>query len=275
MPPALVFVYGTLRKGGVRALPSLYPGAPDHGDGVITGTLFDFGAYPGLQLGGADAADVAGEVYGVTDEILAALDQIEEFRPAAPADSFYTRERVTVRMRAGGVRECWVYVFNPARFDARDRIASGDWIAHAAQKMQNGPLPPEAWPDGAPIKSVVRYTLLLHGIELGEVVAADIDAAANKGRFEAVAKTDQPDLRAHAAAYLDFARAADRIARESNYGDAFTAFLEANRGRFDDLARGGWQLAHPERGTHDILVPYFPASGEIIFRWARPGTMVI
>jgi gamma-glutamylcyclotransferase (GGCT)/AIG2-like uncharacterized protein YtfP len=272
MAGSLVFVYGTLRKGGVREMPALYPGVPDFGAGLITGTLFDFGAYPGLLLGRPDAGDVTGEVYGVNDDMLAALDAIEEYRPDDREASFYFRERVSVRMHTGDTRECWVYVFNPAHFETRDRIASGDWIAHAAQK---GALPPEAWPDGAPIKAAVRYTLLLRGIELGEVVAPDVDAAANVGRFEAVAKTDQPELRAHVAAYFVFTHEADRIARASNFGDAFTAFLEANRGRFDDLAQGGWQLTHPERGIQDILVPFFPASGEITWRWARPGTMVI
>ena len=149
-----IFVYGTLRKGGIRAMPALYPAAPDLGPGVIAGALFDFGAYPGLQLDApADETNgrVRGEVYGADAKILRALDEIEMYLPDDPPASYYFRELVTVALDDGREIVCWTYTFNPRFFRAgRDnQILSGDWIAHAATK---GALPPEHWPDGSDIK---------------------------------------------------------------------------------------------------------------------------
>jgi len=56
----------------------------------------------------------------------------------------------TTTLADGELIECWVYEFNPKYYDRRAPIASGDWIAHAAEK---GALPEEKWPDGRPIGS--------------------------------------------------------------------------------------------------------------------------
>jgi gamma-glutamylcyclotransferase (GGCT)/AIG2-like uncharacterized protein YtfP len=146
----LIFVYGTLRKGGVREMPALFPGVPDIGFGVVHGRLYDFGAYPGLLLDAA-AGPVLGEIYDVDDAMLARLDEIEEYVDGKPESSYYFRVRCAVAMRddAVKIRDCWVYEFNPEFFRERIEIASGDWIAHAATK---GALPPERWPDGGPIE---------------------------------------------------------------------------------------------------------------------------
>ena len=143
-----VFVYGTLRKGGVREVPRLYPAAPDLGAGTVRGRIYDFGAFPGLELD--DQAElVHGEVYGVVDGMLAAFDAIEEYWPDDYEASYYHRHRVAVTLADGRRLECWTYVFNPKHFPLRHAIDSGDWIAHAAAK---GDLPPETWPDGDPIR---------------------------------------------------------------------------------------------------------------------------
>jgi gamma-glutamylcyclotransferase (GGCT)/AIG2-like uncharacterized protein YtfP len=120
-----VFVYGTLRRGGVRAMPELFPGAEFVGGASVRGQLYDFGEYPGLRLGESGSA-VAGEVYEVSEEILRKLDDIE-----APA--FYSRSEVEVSL-GGGTLKCWVYEPDLSLYPSRTPIASGDWIEYAEGK---------------------------------------------------------------------------------------------------------------------------------------------
>jgi gamma-glutamylcyclotransferase (GGCT)/AIG2-like uncharacterized protein YtfP len=138
----LVFVYGTLRLGGVRELSRLFPAAQLIGNATICGALYDFGAYPGLRAS-ADGALVHGEVYGVDDAALREMDSIERI-----ADELYLRTRVFAAMRDKRLR-CWAYEVNPAHFALGEVISGGDWIAHAAAK---GALPVERWPDAQPIR---------------------------------------------------------------------------------------------------------------------------
>jgi gamma-glutamylcyclotransferase (GGCT)/AIG2-like uncharacterized protein YtfP len=265
MTSSLVFVYGTLRKGGVRAMPALFPGVEDHGFGHVRGTLYDFGAYPGLALD-ANGASVLGEVYTVDAAMLATLDSIEEYRADDRAGSYYFREAVEAAMQDGSTKTCWAYVFNPGFFSTHERISSGDWIAHAAAK---GALPLEAWPDGGQIKNPLRYTLCYGAIELGEVVEGEISLPSLSGVFESVAKTDQPALREHLNAYIRYSVEANRIATESNFGPAFDAILAANEGRFVDLIQDtAWRLVHPSKGSRQILAPHFVANNVMIWRWA-------
>jgi gamma-glutamylcyclotransferase (GGCT)/AIG2-like uncharacterized protein YtfP len=170
--PLPVAVYGTLRRGGVRAIPVLFPGVEPVGVGTVEGVLHDFGAYPGFVTG---AGRVVVELYEVDDAQLARLDDIERFRPDDPEGSYYRRVGCEVRLRPGtgsgggseggsgggsggsagddtGVRRAWIYECNAAHFELGPVIASGDWMAHAARRVaDDGSLPPEAWPDGAAI----------------------------------------------------------------------------------------------------------------------------
>lgn len=143
-----VFVYGTLRQGGVREMPRLFPQCPFVGFGTAPGRLYDFGAYPGF-LPDADAGDVIGEVYEVPAIVLQALDDIERYEPHNEADSYYLRREVHVTLQDGQQICAWVYVCSSRFYDCSDPIAGNDWIAHASAK---GELPAESWPDGAPIK---------------------------------------------------------------------------------------------------------------------------
>lgn len=145
----LVFVYGTLRQGGVREMPRLFPQTEFIGFGTAKGWLYDFGAYPGFLPDDADGGDVVGEVYAVPAIVLQALDDIERYEPRNEAGSYYHRREVTVTLQDGRQIAAWVYVCNPDFYDCSRPLASNDWIAHAAAK---GSLPPESWPDGAPIK---------------------------------------------------------------------------------------------------------------------------
>ena len=137
MDKHLVFVYGTLRRGGVRAMPEIFPGSKFVGDAKASGRLYDLGAYPGL-VSDESGSPVAGEVYEVDDETLSKLDGIE-------ASSYYVRKRVEVS--AGDDRmTCWVYEPNPELYSLRTLITSGDWIEYAKTKTE---WPDDVWPDEA------------------------------------------------------------------------------------------------------------------------------
>ena len=121
----LVFVYGTLRRGGVRAMPELFPGSEFVGVAGVRGRLYDFGEYPGLLLNGA-SSPVAGEVYEVGEDVLKKLDDIE-----VPA--YYSRSEVEVSLGGESVK-CWVYEPDLSLYPGRTLITSGDWIEYAATK---------------------------------------------------------------------------------------------------------------------------------------------
>lgn len=121
----LVFVYGTLRRGGAGAMSARFPGSKFVADAEVSGALYDLGAHPGLLLGESDSP-VVGEVYEVDDELLRELDDFE-------ASSHYRRRRVEISLGADA-RACWVYEPSPEFYSLRTLITSGDWIEYAATK---------------------------------------------------------------------------------------------------------------------------------------------
>jgi len=125
MSKHLVFVYGTLRRGGLRSMPELFPAARFVGDARVSGSLYDLGPHPFLLLE-ESGPYVVGEVYEVDEELLEVLDEIEE--PAR-----YMRRRVEVSI-GGRAVVCWTYTPDPDSFPDRTLIASGDWIEHAKTK---------------------------------------------------------------------------------------------------------------------------------------------
>ena len=130
----LVFVYGTLRQGGVRAMPHIFPEAKFIGQANVSGSLYDLGPYPGLLLDESNSL-VIGEVYEIGDEILNKLDEIE-------ASSDYWRKRTEVSL--GNHRMmCWVYAPNSKSYPQSRLIRSGDWIEYAKTKTD---WPEDVWP---------------------------------------------------------------------------------------------------------------------------------
>ncbi|MFL6284189.1 MAG: gamma-glutamylcyclotransferase [Pyrinomonadaceae bacterium] len=131
----LVFVYGTLRQGGMRAMPCIFPDSKFIGKANVGGSLYDFGTYPGLLLDETHSP-VVGEVYEVGEEILNRLDDIE-------SSSYYSRKQVEVSL---GERSavCWVYEPDSELYPRRTLITSGDWIEYAGTKTG---WPEDAWPD--------------------------------------------------------------------------------------------------------------------------------
>ncbi|HYH87321.1 MAG TPA: gamma-glutamylcyclotransferase family protein [Pyrinomonadaceae bacterium] len=121
----LVFVYGTLRRGGARALSVKFPGSKFIADAKVIGSLYDLGAYPGLLLNESHSS-VIGEVYEVDDEILNELDEFE-------ASSNYLRKQVEISL-GNDRKACWTYEPDPEFYSPRALITSGDWIEYAKTK---------------------------------------------------------------------------------------------------------------------------------------------
>jgi gamma-glutamylcyclotransferase (GGCT)/AIG2-like uncharacterized protein YtfP len=131
----LVFVYGTLRRGGARAMSIRFPDSKFIADAQVSGSLYDLGAYPGLLLNESNSS-VIGEVYEVDDEILNKLDDFE-------ASSNYWRKQVEISLEDHR-RTCWIYEPNPEFYSLRTLITSGDWMEYAQTKTD---WPEDTWPD--------------------------------------------------------------------------------------------------------------------------------
>lgn len=125
-----VFFYGTLMAGfDRRRRAGIDTKLTYRGRGSIRAALFDLGIYPAAVP--APEGDVWGEVYEMVDShaVLAALDDIEGYRPDDPDKSLYARARAPVTMPDGTGEQAWVYFYN-APLGQAQRIASGDYLEH-------------------------------------------------------------------------------------------------------------------------------------------------
>jgi gamma-glutamylcyclotransferase (GGCT)/AIG2-like uncharacterized protein YtfP len=130
----LVFFYGTLMSGFQRAGRSrIDPKLTAVGHGSIQATLFDLGIYPAAIP--ASDGRVQGEVHRMTDVdgVLAALDEIEGYRPGQPDSSLYTRVETPVTFDDGRLEPAWAYFYN-APLGGAQRIVSGDYLEHLRVK---------------------------------------------------------------------------------------------------------------------------------------------
>ena len=99
--PHAVFVYGTLMRGERAA--HLMAEGEFVGEYVLSGyALYDLGRYPGILA--KAGSEVAGEVYYVSDEMLAAMDEYED------EGTLYHRRKVNVT-GSGESLSVWVYVY--------------------------------------------------------------------------------------------------------------------------------------------------------------------
>lgn len=128
---ALVFVYGTLRRGGSNDIAQLGERARWRGRARVRGQLHDLGGYPGLVLGRSDW--VVGELYGVDPEAQVWLDRLEEVWPQRSGE--YRRVQALV-VHEGLNLPCraLLYEMDSAVARAWPRIPGGDWIAHQASR---------------------------------------------------------------------------------------------------------------------------------------------
>lgn len=126
-----VFFYGTLmtpfNRPGRQRVSSKMAFA---GRGHINAALYDLGIYP-AAVPVSDDSVVRGELYQLHDaaSVLAALDEIEGYRPAEPDRSLYTRALTSVTLDDGRVESAWAYFYN-APLGRAQRILSGDYLEH-------------------------------------------------------------------------------------------------------------------------------------------------
>jgi gamma-glutamylcyclotransferase (GGCT)/AIG2-like uncharacterized protein YtfP len=130
----LVFFYGTLMSGFRRHGRSRVDRQLTlEGRGWIAAALFDLGIYPGAIP--APDSRVRGEVYRMLDRdiVLAALDEIEGYRPERPETSLYARVETPVTFDDRHVELAWAYFYNAPLGNAQ-RIESGDYLEHLKVK---------------------------------------------------------------------------------------------------------------------------------------------
>lgn len=117
-----VFVYGSLKAGfhnhqrlqrpGVRLIGVCETAASDF-------QMMNLGSYPGVCRVEHGGIKIKGEVYAVTADVLASLDQLEGH------PRYYRREPVEI---VGGCGECWMYILNPASGRTKaPLVSSGNW----------------------------------------------------------------------------------------------------------------------------------------------------
>ena len=128
----LVFVYGTLRKGE-QYHDLLEDSRLCSALAQMNGWMADTGhGYPVLLEDGA-AETVAGELYEVSDRVLAGLDRLEEYY--GPGDERNEYERIQAEVLTdNGKLEAWVYVYRHPRSYAA--VSGGDWKLHRLKREQ-------------------------------------------------------------------------------------------------------------------------------------------
>ncbi len=124
-PRELVFVYGTLRRGGSNHFRM--DGADFITTGRIVGRMYKISWYPGLMLDDA-GDDIIGEVYSVDQEMLGNLDSFEGISAGETEDSEYRRVPATVTRPDGESLTAWVWEWRGV-FDEAQRLHHGDWLA--------------------------------------------------------------------------------------------------------------------------------------------------
>lgn len=119
----LVFVYGTLRRGGSNHFRM--SGADLVAEGRVTGKIYRIDWYPGLVLGGEGR--VKGEVYSVDAAQLLELDAFEGLSAGEVEGSEYRRVKADVFRDDGGTIGAWVWEWI-GPFDEARLVADGDWL---------------------------------------------------------------------------------------------------------------------------------------------------
>jgi gamma-glutamylcyclotransferase (GGCT)/AIG2-like uncharacterized protein YtfP len=113
--PQYLFSYGTLDP---QVAPKEIAPALEQlrrvGRGVVRGTLYHLGKYPGAILDDKAATKIKGTVFELPPNagVLRRIDRYEGYKPGNVSRSLFVRQRREVTMAAGRKVPCWVYVYN-------------------------------------------------------------------------------------------------------------------------------------------------------------------
>ena len=112
----LVFVYGSLKRG--MANHQQIAGSPFAGTAVLQGlALFDLGPFPMAIVSGNPDHLLHGELYGIDDRQLEALDRFEG------TPRLYAR----LQWSTTGGQQVWVYVGRPQQVRFVKQLDDGQW----------------------------------------------------------------------------------------------------------------------------------------------------
>ncbi|NJM37619.1 MAG: gamma-glutamylcyclotransferase [Akkermansiaceae bacterium] len=123
-PTQLVFVYGTLRRGGSNHFRMA--GAEFISAATIMGRMYRIDWYPGLVLDEA-GDEISGEIYSVEADLLVALDAFEGVSAGEVEGCEYRRVQTTVVQQNSETLTAWVWEWLGAVSEER-RISAGDWL---------------------------------------------------------------------------------------------------------------------------------------------------
>ena len=113
--PKHLFVYGTLHPDRAPAeIADVIRPLREVGVGMISGTKYDLGDYPGVVQHPGSEDKVEGTIFAMPDDadLLAALDRYEDYRPGDPANSLFLRVQLPVTLADATLLDCWVYLYN-------------------------------------------------------------------------------------------------------------------------------------------------------------------
>ena len=122
--PQLVFVYGTLRRGGSNHFR--LAGAEWITGGTVRGRLYRIDWYPGLVLDEA-GDEIQGEVYSVGPDQLSDLDVFEGLSAGEIQGSEYRRVQTIVMPQNSQPLTAWVWEWLGITQESQ-RLTDGDWL---------------------------------------------------------------------------------------------------------------------------------------------------
>lgn len=108
-----LFVYGTLHPDRAPSeIADVVRQLEPIGKGSIRARFHRFREYPAIKLDPRARKKIDGDVFRIPDDAsLKQLDEYEEYYPAAPLKSLFTRRLVNVRLADGSEIEAWVYEY--------------------------------------------------------------------------------------------------------------------------------------------------------------------
>lgn len=127
----LLFVYGTLRKGGAN---DHYLQHSELVEGMcwITGEMHNtpFG-YPIVRFRGQEK--IIGELYAITSEELDRIDKLEGYDPEDKSENEYERVECTVYTDESETN-AYTYIAGKGFAPINEAIIGGDWLVFLARK---------------------------------------------------------------------------------------------------------------------------------------------